>query len=477
MNAERVADRDSEVVRIQASLALHRQRVDQELAAHGPPNNIDACRFSADDVRRIAEVMGDKDGQACSTRVARAAEYEAPAAPPADACRLLEEVGSQLKFPDPVCPWWQTLVSSYRELFAGVAVFKVEDGPCEVAFYHLFSMQQPKVGVYLELRSMGRGLCEQDFQDVVGFGVAPEHYKEFSFMPARFFLAHELNFDEESDSLAVLRDLQFQGGTVVSCHLPEPFEDYIAPSMKPAKQKRQTEPRQRNSAKPPNFEEKLRAEYPWLTDADFAGLHRTRRSSGKVPEKKGRNDSEDQEDEEHGGPSSDSESGAASERDPFGSEDDEVPGELALIREAWAEKSEEDMAFYCRVLGGKWTMRNKGVVADAVSAFARGGMCKSIFCHNYGWPAQFTCTYAKFGMESAHALCREFCRRGDYFFSIWAAQPDDRFQFSEEDIQSYEETLEWVTFLTEADTDGPVFQRGLEIRELVPTNPDPEDFE
>lgn len=323
---------------------------------------------------------------------------------------------------------------------------------------------------------MGRGQREPLVaRGRIGFQVAPQRYKEFSFMPARFCLAHEMGFNE-SDDLAVPADCRFHGGIVVSCHQAQTFDEFVWAVLKVAVKKERAARKAKTPAATQDFLQQLKELHPWLTDADFQALRSNRGAGGGRARATTTRDGAPQataDDAE----SSDNDDSHHSEQELPDIHDEEAPGELALIRADWTEKGEDDMAFYCRILGGKWTLRHKGIVADSVAAFARSGMCKGLFCHNYSWPSQFTCTYAKYGMEASHTLCREFCRRGDYYFSIWAAQPDDAFQFSKEDIESYEETLEWITFLTDADAEGPVFQRGIELRRLVPTNPDPADFE
>ena len=115
-----------------------------------------------------------------------------------------------------------------------------------------------------------------------------------------------------------------------------------------------------------------------------------------------------------------------------------------------------------------------GVLADAVSGFARGGLAKGVFCYNYAWPAQFTCSFAKYGVEAAHQLCREYCRRGHHFYSLWSTQPEDAYQFTKQDCDDYAESLEWITFLTDCPSESEAFARGVELRTLIPTNPSPD---
>jgi hypothetical protein len=55
--------------------------------------------------------------------------------------------------------------------------------------------------------------------------------------------------------------------------------------------------------------------------------------------------------------------------------------------------------------------------------------------------------YSKYGVFDSHALAREFCRRSDYFYSLWMAEPEnDFFAYTAEALDSYQETEEWVVF-------------------------------
>ena len=52
--------------------------------------------------------------------------------------------------------------------------------------------------------------------------------------------------------------------------------------------------------------------------------------------------------------------------------------ELAGLRSAWALEDAENMWYYTRVLGGRWTKGNKGVISDGVIACSRS--CVSEWC-------------------------------------------------------------------------------------------------
>lgn len=103
MNVVKGAARDDEIAILREHLGLQRRRYQDEVAQFGMPNNVDSCRFDDSDLRKMAGMLEDAQGTAASVRRARAAEYEAPTAPPADACDVLAQAGSEFAFPDPPC--------------------------------------------------------------------------------------------------------------------------------------------------------------------------------------------------------------------------------------------------------------------------------------------------------------------------------------------------------------------------------------
>ena len=124
-----------------------------------------------------------------------------------------------------------------------------------------------------------------------------------------------------------------------------------------------------------------------------------------------------------------------------------VAGALEALRREWRDIHEDEMFFYHRVLGGTWTAKHKGVVADHVAAFCRAGVPRQ-WCDWLGWPATMSFAYSKYGVVDSHAPARECCCRSDYFDSPWIAEPEnDFFAYTTEALGSYEEAEEWVEFL------------------------------
>lgn len=144
-----------------------------------------------------------------------------------------------------------------------------------------------------------------------------------------------------------------------------------------------------------------------------------------------------------------------------------VVNELAALRGEAYDPEEENMGFYTRILGGAWAAKHKSVTADAVSAFARGGL-PTTWCRLYGWPRQMSAYYSKHGQMGAHMLAKEWARRSHYFYWMWATSEDEDFSYTDEQLRSYSMSLEWLEFMTELPTESESFGRGSQINRLLP---------
>ena len=74
-------------------------------------------------------------------------------------------------------------------------------------------------------------------------------------------------------------------------------------------------------------------------------------------------------------------------------------------------------------------------------------------------------------VEVTHTLSREFCWRGNYFFNLWVNQNDEIKLFTEEEINGYEDSEEFIILLTSVSADSDVFIKGSEIRKIIPQDP------
>ena len=146
--------------------------------------------------------------------------------------------------------------------------------------------------------------------------------------------------------------------------------------------------------------------------------------------------------------------------------DDDAREGLAAVRAAWTWEAQDEMNFYTRILGGAWTQSELGVVADCVSGFARAWV--QDWCERYDMASSARFGFARYGRAGAHQLCREWCRRNEYFFRIYQAAENDFFEFAQAHIDDYQEDMEWLDFMIAEPADTVTFARGMEIRRMVP---------
>lgn len=218
----------------------------------------------------------------------------------------------------------------------------------------------------------------------------------------------------------------------------------------------------------------LLKQFPWLNMADFqAGKQPS--SSGTAP--RGRAG--------HARPAvpapsdegeSAAESSAADDGSEAGSDDEvdaiEVGAELARLREEWDFEEGREMSWYTRVLGGRWTVQNKGVIADGVLGTCRASAKEWSLA--YGWPRSRTYYFSRYTREGAHKLAEEFCRRSEHFYRLFVddgAVDSWEFAYNQSHIDSYEESLEFISWLCEQDIESPMFAAGNDLRRLVPGQP------
>jgi hypothetical protein len=146
---------------------------------------------------------------------------------------------------------------------------------------------------------------------------------------------------------------------------------------------------------------------------------------------------------------------------------DDVDSELARLREDVAEEAHAEMYFYARVRGGRWTAANRGVTADAISGYARGGIARA-FCDIYNFPKEMSFFFRRYGDEGSRMLTNEFRKRGDYFCDLWVSSTLDDFVFTQQMLDDYTDAFEFIDWLCAQPMDSPSFARGNELRLLGP---------
>ncbi len=214
--------------------------------------------------------------------------------------------------------------------------------------------------------------------------------------------------------------------------------------------------------------EALMKECPWLRDSDFGLPKRRRRVS---PDETLDREPIEAEDESEDAVELGDQSDEVDDPDDPAPEDHDVDveTELAAIRARWEVDVAEEHWFYHRVLGGRWTSANRGVVADGVSGYPRGGLAQQ-WCNKFIWPRQFGCTYAAHGQEDSHQIVREWVRRCTFFFSMWhdAGCPDN-FVYSPFQRTSYRQSLQYLDWVVELPVESATFERALVVNRLEPS--------
>ena len=108
---------------------------------------------------------------------------------------------------------------------------------------------------------------------------------------------------------------------------------------------------------------------------------------------------------------------------------EKVVEELAAFRFEYDPTLEQEIFFHTRILGGRWTKANRGVVADGISGYARGNAPKE-WCSIFSWPRQHAIMYNRYGIHGATMLSAEYVRKSHYYFGLWINSDDEDFQYT-----------------------------------------------
>ena len=329
---------------LSARLELHNLRRSQEREQVGIINHMDSFRMTDADVVNMCEML---DGTVQRHGVAALMHRQAvaPRPPSIDQQAVLLDAERQIEWPRLPCPWWCRYVCSCREHFKSAALYCAEDGVVTVAYLTLLVLQQPYVAVFLEIAL--QELTPACLYDSVGLPSAimgRQNRREFSYRPLTLRLPHELPFPEDGE-LFVLRDMTFEGDLAVAHHAAEPFAEFVMFLGPPTRSAEARAPCRRPQVSA-DVRERLKAEFPFLSDEDFARLG----SGGGRPGHGagggggggggvgggGVVGGADDMDVDDGGDSDDSSEGI-----PLAP----VADALEALRQAWRDKDEDEMVF------------------------------------------------------------------------------------------------------------------------------------
>ena len=90
------------------------------------------------------------------------------------------------------------------------------------------------------------------------------------------------------------------------------------------------------------------------------------------------------------------------------------------------------------------------------------------WCKQYQFPAQRVFHFLKYGVSESAELSREFCRRGEFFYTRYLASGDPLYKFSQADVDAYQESEAWLDFVCSLSIEANAFEKAMEIRRLSP---------
>ena len=148
-------------------------------------------------------------------------------------------------------------------------------------------------------------------------------------------------------------------------------------------------------------------------------------------------------------------------------QEDEVEVELAEMR-AWlcSVLPAESQDFSVRVLGGRWTRRNRNLTWDAIQGYARTADAK-LFCASFGMQQSMRFAAQEHGRNDGLLLAQAWVERMAYYYSFWEAADFAPILFSPIDATGHDD-LELVSAMLDAGPESSMWARGREIRELIP---------
>jgi hypothetical protein len=304
------------------------------------------------------------------------------------------------------CPEWVRKIAMHRQYFSD-CVFLVTSAGQTRAYKFLFGVQQPLMvwvsplvvaDYYLDLTSSG-----PSFEPWPRYDFCMDFSKSLNLLQIA-----DLNLEE----ILVVPGCVHQGeGRIVSIGVAEPLISFLA-DLPRSVPKKSSSASQGSSSVAQNLE-------PWAE-----AMLQKRAAKTKV-----------------GASTSSSQLEAQVSPESDVSEDvlcdPAVMEELEKYRQAWQDA--KDVRFYdfqVSVLGGAWTQKHKGVLADAFSGAAKGDQSPD-WCRARGMPRSARYEISTYGEENASALARAWCSKMQFLFNHCQKLGDDLHKLSPEELEQW----------------------------------------
>ncbi len=448
--------------RLAALRATHKAERDRD---SGLRNTIDSMRLSIADVDELASMCSGPRlrGEALDPEWTRLIESPPPLPRPLE--DKLDELEARIEAedgPKPVRPWWNPILCVSRYEFLNTALYDADDA--DIVYKFVVAKIQPRVVVFLrcsrehqtapDLSKLSSNVVEDEYDPLL---------KVLDYSGDRYLMDTDVNFSDDS-RIMVLPGLKFVGDRLVSRHDAVCFEDFLRGVRRPtaAPRDRGDRPDGVKVQRKRDIDAYLLEEFPWLTAKDLD----VREAPPGVAREKAADKSDVEDADTDGEP--------PELYPPVPAEGaDDVDDALALLAERRAEWNVDysELAFFVRILGGKWTKEHCKVFSNAVACF----LCKyaAPSCKIYTWQQQRTFHYAKFTGEGAMKLAHAWTQKGDWFFGVWMGQDDDYYTYSDEDLASFVPDDDFLTWSLTLDVESPAFRAVHEYMHTQPSKPVP----
>ena len=448
-----------EIDRLEEALRLHDMRaVDSKESAF--VNHTDAMRFTDEDLATMAEKWRQlKRRSTVSVKSLRENQRASPQVPEIETQILLENTWEDLGEQRLPVPRWCRVLCYYRSYFGRSIWFQPGDSEHVSYYMPVIMSQQPTIAVFLVLQRLPRSFPAVDDPAYPAWQLPPRHQERFSFLPLRWRLSPFVPF-RDGEPIFLYQNAVNEGERITTMHEARTLES-ISYILGPIVREERTRRPARHGPRTAITEEvkaRLREMFPFLRESDFTSLERSKRRQRKC-----------------GGGHVDSIASSEGESDDSDDayEDPALPlpdveENLAQLRRDWCDKDDRHRMFYMSLRGGGWTRKHQNVDTNEARGEARKGQPID-WCDLFAWPKSVTYRHRSHGgIANTTIMAREYCRKSEYFFSLWLLSgPSAFFEYTDDMIEGYVETAEWRDFL-DSPLEACTLVRIAEIRALVP---------
>lgn len=402
----------------------------EEQALKGSLLRDSSCRLGDADYEDMAMMWGSPEFAPARIKELRAEAMVSPA-PPAPGLRQRLDAQAEKSPEQTAAPRiWATSLCRLRSPLYECGLVFVDEGKPDRALAFLYATQRPMVAELLPLTKAEITLpaATSVVESLSCLNQFYEHQYTFAFGAS--VDAADVVF-EATTQIFVLPDLAFLEDCKAVSHAElVPLLDYVTALMDSGS---------RLSAKPrassaPNIDRALAEEFPWLTNYLSQGR------------------------EQHGGGSS-AES-QKPEPNILGLDDAAIQDafdELQTKRTEWRAMYDLGLKhFKGGLLGGAWTKQHKRAAADSVRAFGSGKAVHA-WCKKFGLPADATFALNKFGEHAASMLANDWCRRSEYFYTLFLGAAKEELEYTTEMINACPPP----EYLGESASEGPLVRERL----------------